>query len=81
MIDRQIDSPIPMPAGLVVKKALNSWSRFVDPMPWPESDISNRRVLAVHIEFSADVLRRRTRVGFQTIADEFVRSTPTRVAL
>ncbi|MEA2966023.1 MAG: hypothetical protein QOI46_6121, partial [Alphaproteobacteria bacterium] len=33
MIDRQIDSPIPMPAGLVVKKALNSWSRLVDPMP------------------------------------------------
>jgi hypothetical protein len=33
MIDRQIDSPIPMPAGLVVKKALNSWSEFFDPMP------------------------------------------------
>src|SRR5467141_3170409 len=37
MIERQIDSPIPIPPDLVVKKALNSRSAFSAEIPTPES--------------------------------------------
>src|SRR6202035_4188987 len=37
MIERPIDSPIPMPVGLVVKKALNSRSAFSAEIPTPQS--------------------------------------------
>jgi hypothetical protein len=37
MIERLIDSPIPMPLALVVKKALNSRSAFAESIPMPES--------------------------------------------
>src|SRR6266481_3085515 len=37
MIERQIDSPMPMPLDLVVKKALNSRSAFSAEIPTPES--------------------------------------------
>src|SRR5271166_2607656 len=37
MMDRQIDSPMPMPLGLVVKKALNSRSTCSGSMPTPQS--------------------------------------------
>jgi hypothetical protein len=40
MIEREIDSPIPMPSGLVVKKALNSRSKYFGSMPPPASSIS-----------------------------------------
>jgi hypothetical protein len=46
--DPRPDLPIP---GFI--PPLNSRSRFVDPMPWPESGISNRRVLALFISNSA----------------------------
>jgi len=35
MIERQIESPIPMPLALVVKKALNSRSAFSAEIPTP----------------------------------------------
>jgi hypothetical protein len=41
MIERQIDSPIPIPSGLVVKKALKSRSAFSGVMPMPESTTSS----------------------------------------
>ena len=37
MIERQIDSPMPMPLDLVVKKALNSRSAFSAEIPTPQS--------------------------------------------
>src|SRR5437588_2816911 len=37
MIERQIDSPMPIPSGLVVKKALKSCGIFSVSMPTPES--------------------------------------------
>src|ERR1700722_6484133 len=37
MIDRQIESPIPMPLDLVVKKGLNSRSAFSAENPTPQS--------------------------------------------
>src|ERR1700686_1625697 len=37
MIERQIESPIPMPLDLVVKKALNSRSAFSPEIPTPQS--------------------------------------------
>ena len=37
MIERQIESPIPMPLDLVVKKALNSRSTFSAEIPTPQS--------------------------------------------
>src|SRR5262249_62159221 len=37
MIERLIDSPMPMPPGLVVKNALNAWSRSLARMPTPVS--------------------------------------------
>src|ERR1700692_3297226 len=37
MIERQIESPIPMPLDLVVKKALNSRSAFSADIPTPQS--------------------------------------------
>ena len=37
MIERQIDSPIPRPEGLVVKKAVKSWFTFFASMPIPKS--------------------------------------------
>jgi len=36
-MERLIDSPIPMPAGFVVKKALNTWSWSLAPIPTPVS--------------------------------------------
>src|SRR5712664_3028261 len=36
-IERQIESPIPMPLGLVVKKALNSRSALLAEIPTPVS--------------------------------------------
>jgi hypothetical protein len=37
MIERQIESPMPMPLVLVVKKALNSRSAFSAEIPTPQS--------------------------------------------
>src|ERR1700751_330915 len=37
MIERQIDRPMPMPLGLVVKKAVNNWSVFSTEKPGPQS--------------------------------------------
>ena len=37
MIERPIDSPMPIPVGLVVKKALNSRSAFSAEIPTPQS--------------------------------------------
>ena len=37
MIERQIESPMPMPLDLVVKKALNSRSAFSAEIPTPQS--------------------------------------------
>src|SRR6202795_140375 len=37
MIERQIDSPMPLPLDLVVKKALNSRSAFSAEIPMPQS--------------------------------------------
>jgi hypothetical protein len=37
MIERQIESPIPMPLALVVKKALKSRSAFSEEIPTPQS--------------------------------------------
>src|ERR1700692_1084465 len=37
MIERQIESPIPMPPDLVVKKGLNSRSTFSAAIPTPQS--------------------------------------------
>src|SRR5258708_1910738 len=37
MIERLMDRPMPMPPGLVVKKALNTWSRSFAAMPIPVS--------------------------------------------
>jgi hypothetical protein len=37
MIERQIDSPMPMPSGFVVKKALNSRAECSGSIPMPES--------------------------------------------
>lgn len=39
MIDRQIDSPIPMPPDLVVKSGLNTRGASSGPMPLPVSAI------------------------------------------
>jgi hypothetical protein len=36
-IERQIERPMPMPLGLVVKKALNNRSAFSDEIPTPQS--------------------------------------------
>jgi hypothetical protein len=37
MLERQIESPMPMPLDLVVKKALNSRSAFSAEIPTPQS--------------------------------------------
>ena len=42
MIERQIDNPMPMPPGFVVKNELNIRSAFSGSMPVPESCIATR---------------------------------------
>ena len=66
MIERQIDRPIPIPSGLVVKKALKRRSAFSGSMPMPESFTSSSGSRHQHhndVEHGDSNIERRHRVG------------------
>jgi hypothetical protein len=49
MIERQIDSPMPMPLSFVVKKASNKWSMVSGANPGPESSMAISTILGQSI--------------------------------
>jgi hypothetical protein len=62
MIERQMESPMPMPVDLVVKKVLNSRSAFSAEIPTPQSFKHQRHT--VHVACQCDRSRRPVSVKF-----------------